>query len=121
MLLEAGADPTDDRDGLHGNEVLYHACEFRDPTCAMLVIDAGARQDFVDYDLGRALNFPNPVLLEAGARVDGNPDTEEIPKEPYAEIVRILLAAGTSVPERIGENGARTTMLIAELGVDPPS
>jgi len=300
MLLEAGADPTDDRDGLHGNEILYHACEFRDPTCAMLVIDAGARQDFVDYDLGRALNFPNPEmiemfcthgaradaghlhqavwrrrpprtvaalldagapidaadehgvtplqvsvrwgedevaallhergadaaavsdddralgaliagkdhdvtrgvalslldelvmgsvegghldamrrLLDAGARVDGNPDAEEIPlghacwrgrvqmtrdlvargaalsfrdggsalgaalhgsrhcqdaeggpsmrpideipKEPYAEIVRILLAAGAPVPERIGENGARTTMLIAELGVDPPS
>ncbi len=60
MLLEAGADPTDDRDGYHGNEVLYHACEFPDPTCAMLVIDAGARQDLVDYDLGRALNFPNP-------------------------------------------------------------
>ncbi|HUB04522.1 MAG TPA: hypothetical protein VMA76_05610 [Solirubrobacteraceae bacterium] len=300
MLLEAGADPTDDRDGLHGNEVLYHACEFRDPTCAMLVIDAGARQDFVDYDLGRALNFPNPEmiemfcthgaradaghlhqavwrrrpprtvaalldagaplnepdergltalrvavrwgedavaallrergadatsvgdedralgavlagtdtavpgsvtpsmldemanaaiqgghldamrrLLDAGARIDGDPDTEEfplghacwrgrvqmardlvergaaltfrdggsalgaalhgsrhcqepeggpsmqtideIPKEPYAEIVRILLAAGAPVPERIGGGkGPRAAMLIAELGVDPP-
>jgi ankyrin repeat protein len=41
-LLQAGADPTDDRAGYHGNEVLYHACEFPDPTCAMLVIDAGA-------------------------------------------------------------------------------
>ena len=299
MLLEAGADPTDDRDGLHGNEILYHACEFRDPTCAMLVIDAGARQDLVDYDLGRALNFPNPEmiemfcthgaradaghlhqavwrrrpprtvaalldagapidardehgltalqvavrwgedevaallrergadtapvtdedralgaliagagdevprgvalslldemvmgsvegghldamrrLLDAGARIDGDPDSEEIPlghacwrgrvqmtrdlvergaaltfrdggsalgaalhgsrhcqepeggpsmqtideipKEPYAEIVRILLAAGATVPERMGEKGARPTMLIAELGVDPP-
>ena len=299
MLLEAGADPTDDRDGYHGNEVLYHACEFPDPTCAMLVIDAGARQDFVDYDLGRALNFPNAVmiemfcshgargdaghlhqavwrrrpprtiatlldagapidapdehgltalriairwgddavaallrergaypaaitdddralgalvagteraapsgvalsmidemvmrsiegghleamrrLLDAGARMDGDPDSEEIPlghacwrrrvqmtrdlidrgaaltfrgggsaieaalhgsrhchdpeggpsmrtideipKEPYAEIVRILLAAGATVPERIGENGAPGTMLVAELGIDPP-
>ena len=299
-LLEAGADPTDDRDGLHGNEVLYHACEFRDPTCAMLVIDAGARQDFVDYDLGRALNFPNPEmiemfcthgaradaghlhqavwrrrpprtvaalldagapidapdqngltplqvairwgeeevaallrdrgadaaavtdedralgaliagaghdvpsgvalslldqmvmgsvegghlqamrrLLDAGARIDGDPDgdeiplghacwrgrvqmtrdlvergaaltfrdggsalgaalhgsrhcqepeggpsmqtIDEIPKEPYAEIVRILLAAGATVPERMGEKGARPTTLIAELGVDPPA
>ncbi len=299
MLLAAGADPTDDREGLHGNEVLYHACEFPDPTCAMLVIDAGCRQDFVDYDLGRALNFPNaemiemfcthgaranaghlhqavwrrrpprtiavlldagaPIdatdehgltalrvavrwgedavaallrergadgsavtdddralgaylsggdgtvphrvalsaldemvmgsiegghidamrrLLDAGARIDGDPDGEEvplghacwrgrvqmtrelvgrgaaltfrdggsamgatlhgsrhcsepeggpsmrivdeIPKEPYAEIVRILLAAGATVPERIGEHGARGTMLLAELGVEPP-
>ena len=304
MLLEAGADPTDDRDGYDGNEVLYHACEFPDPTCAMLVIDAGCRQDFVDYDLGRALNFPNPEmiemfcthgaratdghlhqavwrrrpprtvaalldagapidapdqhgftplqmtvrwgddavarllrergaddtkvtdedqalgrylsgrdpatncrlpetvalstldqmlmgavegghleamrrLLDAGARIDGDPDSEEIPlghacwrgrvqmtrelvergaalvfrdrgsalgaalhgsrhctdpeggpsmrnvdevpQEPYREIVQLLLAAGAEVPERMGENGARTAMLIAELGVDPPA
>jgi len=297
MLLEAGADPTDDREGYHGNEVLYHACEFEDPTCAMLVIDAGSRQDLVDYDLGRALNFPNPEmvetfcthgarasadhlhqaawrrrpartiaalldagapidapneqgltalqiavrwgehevaqllrdrgadeaavtaedraigaylsseasgapsgaassmldemvilsvaqgqldllrrLLDAGARIDGDPDRDEvplreacwrgrlqitrelvrrgaaltfrdggsaigaalhgsrhcqrpeggptmqtideIPKEPYAEIVRFLLDAGAKIPERIGDNGARATTLIAELGVD---
>jgi ankyrin repeat protein len=299
MLLEAGADPTDERDGYHGNEVLYHACEFPDPTCAMLVIDAGSRQDLVDYALGRALNFPNPEmiemfcthgarpsaqhlhqalwrrrpprtvaalldagapidtpdrhgltalqiavrwgeeavaqmlrergadqsavakedrdlgsylsggddgpptaialsmldemvmmsiegghlaamrrLLDAGARVDGDPASEEIPlghacwrgrvqmtrellergaalsfrdggsaigaalhgsrhchepeggptmrtieeipKEPYAEIVRLLLAAGATVPDRVGDNGQRTTTLIAELGIDPP-
>ena len=299
MLLEAGADPTDERDGYHGNEVLYHACELPDPACAMLVIDAGARQDLVDHDLGRALNFPNaemvemfcthgarasagnlhqavwrrrpprtiaalldagaPIdapdehglsalavavrwgeetvaallrargadeaavtdedraiggylagageglgvevplamldemvmlsvegghpdamrrLLDAGARIDGDPDSEEIPlghacwrgrvemarelvrrgaalsfrdggsavgaalhgsrhchepeggpsmrtieeipQEPYAEIVRMLLAAGAPVPERIAEHGARATMLIAELGIDPP-
>jgi ankyrin repeat protein len=298
LLLAAGADPTDDRDGYHGNEVLYHACEFADPTCAMLVIDAGARQDLVDYDLGRALNFPNPEmiemfcthgarasaanlhqaiwrrrpprtvaalldagapidapdehgltamqiavrwgdepvvavlrergadeaavtekdreigaclrgqhtglpttiarseldemvmlsvqgghleamcrLLDAGARIDGDPDSEEIPlghacwrgrvqiarelvdrgaalafrdggsaigaalhgsrhchepeggptmrtvdeipKDPYAAIVRMLLAAGASIPERIGEHGARGTTLVAELGIDP--
>jgi ankyrin repeat protein len=299
MLLDAGADPTDERDGYHGNEVLYHACEFKDPTCAMLVIDAGARQDLVDYDLGRALNFPNagmvemfcthgarasadhlhqavwrrrpaetvrallgagaPIdasdehgltalqiairwgetevaqllrdrgadeaaltdedraigaylsgqarvssaialslldemvilsiqggqldamrrLLDAGARVDGDPQTEEsplgqacwrarvqmtrelvhrgaalafrdggsaigaalhgsrhcqhpeggptmqtddeIPKAPYAEIVRFLLDAGAEIPERIGERGRRATTLIAELGLDPPA
>jgi hypothetical protein len=45
---------------------------------------------------------------------------DEIPNEPYAEIVRILLAAGATVPERIGENGARGTTLVAELGIDPP-
>jgi hypothetical protein len=300
MLLDAGADPTDERDGYHGNEVLYHACEHADPTCSMLVIDAGCRQEFVDHDLGRALNFPNPEmiemfcshgarasaghlhqavwrrrpartiaalldagapinapdehdltplqiavrwgddevmallrdrgadpatvtdqdralaatlsgsdesipagialslldemlmlaiegghleamrrLLDAGARVDGDPDSEEIPlghscwrgrvemtrelvqrgatlafrdggnaigaalhgsrhctnpeggpsmqtideipKAPYAEIVRILLDADAPVPERISDNGSRATMLIAELGVDPPT
>lgn len=300
-LLEAGADPTDDREGYAGNEILYHACELPDPTCARLVIEAGARQDLVDYNLGRALNFPNPEmvemfcahgaratadtlhqavwrrrpprtvaalldagapidapdqrgltalrvaikwgedgvaellrergadetsvtaedraigsylsgantqtppgnvdlslldemlmmaiqggrleamrrLLDAGAGVDGNPDSEdiplghaawrgrvqmtreliergaaltfrdggsamgaalhgsrhcndpeggptmqivdEIPTEPYAEIVRLLLAAGAAVPEKVGEHGARGSTLIAELGIDPPS
>ncbi|MGN6871588.1 MAG: ankyrin repeat domain-containing protein [Solirubrobacteraceae bacterium] len=300
ILLEAGADPTDDREGYHGNEILYHACEFPDPTCARLVIEAGSRQDLIDYDLGRALNFPNPEmvemfcthgaradaghlhqavwarrpprtvaalldagapidapdrhgltalrvavrwgedgvaellrtrgadetsvtnedraigsylsgadggapadvnlslidemlilavsgghldaarrLLDAGARVDGDPDSEdiplghaawrgrvqmtrelldrgaalmfrdggsamgaalhgsrhcnnpqggptmqivdEIPKQPYAEVVRLLLAAGAAVPEKVGENRARGITLIAELGVDPPA
>ena len=300
MLLDAGADPTDERDGYHGNEVLYHACEFPDPTCARLVIDAGARQDLVDYDLGRALNFPNhemvemfcthgarpaaghlhqavwrgrpaktvaalldagaPIetpddhgltplqiavrwgepdvaglllerganpgavtaedralgsylaggesepprgvalatldgmlmltvegghlpamrrLLDAGARVDGDPDSEEIPlghacwsrrvdmtrelvgrgialafrdggtaigaalhgsrhchdpeggptmrpvdeipQEPYAEIVRILLDAGAPIPGRTGDDRTRAAVLIAELGIDPPA
>jgi ankyrin repeat protein len=283
LLLEAGANPSDERDGLHGNEVLYHACEHADPTCARLVLEAGTVQSFIDHDLGRALNFdhpemievfcangarphaghlhqgvwrrrpprtvaalldagapidapdergltplqvaelwgeaevaallrergaaeaPQPVvvlelrdemlilavqgghletmrrLLDAGARVDGNPDSEddplgqacwrgrtemvrelvqrgaklsfrdggsaigatlhgsrhcqnpeggptmglveEIPSEPYAEIVRILLAAGAPVPERVGDSqhGPRAVNLIAELGLDPPA
>jgi hypothetical protein len=45
---------------------------------------------------------------------------DEIPRAPYAEIVRLLLAAGAPVPERIGEKRARATMLMAELGVNPP-
>jgi ankyrin repeat protein len=46
---------------------------------------------------------------------------DEIPREPYAEIVRLLLAAGAPVPERIGENRAHTVTLMAELGVEPPA
>jgi hypothetical protein len=46
---------------------------------------------------------------------------DEIPIDPYAEIVRILLAAGATVPERIGQNGPRGAMVIAELGIDPPA
>jgi ankyrin repeat protein len=295
MLLEAGAEPTDDREGYHGNEVLYHACEFPDPTCARLVIEAGARKDFVSRALGRALNFPNhemiemfcahgakptadhlrqavwrrrpprtiitlidagaPInepdengltalriavcwgettiaqilrnngadetivsdqeralgrylsgervafsvdrsladkllmlsietghlepmrrLLDAGAIIDGDPEsdqvplgnacwrgrvqavrelvergaalefpdggsaiaatlhgarhchdpeggpsmrtTDEVPKTPYAEILRILMAAGAVVPDRVGDGRQRTTMLLAELGID---
>lgn len=32
----------------------------------------------------------------------------------------ISMPAGAPVPERIGEHGSRATMLIAELGIDPP-
>jgi ankyrin repeat protein len=101
MLLEAGADPTDDRDGLHGNEVLYHACEFEDPTCAMLVIDAGARQDFVDYDLGRALNFPNPAMIEMfcthGARADAGHLHQAVWRRRPPRTIAALLDAGAPV------------------------
>ena len=98
VLLEAGADPTDDREGYQGNEVLYHACEFPDPTCAMLVIDAGARQDFVDYDLGRALNFPNPEMVEMfcahGARASAGHLHQAVWRRRRPRTVAALLDAG---------------------------
>jgi ankyrin repeat protein len=101
MLLEAGADPTDDREGYHGNEVLYHACEFPDPTCAMLVIDAGARQDFVDYNLGRALNFPNAEMVEMfcahGARASGDNLHQAVWRRRPPRTVAALLDAGAPV------------------------
>jgi hypothetical protein len=46
---------------------------------------------------------------------------DEIPKAPYADIVRILLDAGAPFPERIGDDGPRAITVIAELGVDPPA
>ena len=103
MLLEAGADPTDDRPGLHGNEVLYHASEFEDPTCAMLVIDAGARQDFVDYDLGRALNFPNPEMIEMfcthGARASAGHLHQAVWRRRPPRTVAALLDAGAPIDD----------------------
>ena len=46
---------------------------------------------------------------------------EEIRTQPYSEIIRFLLNAGAPVPDRVGENSASATMLIAELGIDPPA
>ncbi len=101
MLLDAGADPTDDRHGCHGNEILYHACEFPDPTCAMLVIDAGARQDFVDYDLGRALNFSNPEMIETfcthGARASASNLHQALWRRRPPRTVAALLDAGAPI------------------------
>jgi hypothetical protein len=101
MLLAAGADPTDERERHHGNEVLYHACEFPDPTCAMLVIDAGARQEFVDHDLGRALNFPNPEMVEMfcthGARASEGNLHQAVWRRRPPRTVAALLDAGAPV------------------------
>lgn len=45
--------------------------------------------------------------------------SEEIPKEPYAEIVRLLLAAGAKIPEQVEGSGPRPMTLLAELGIEP--
>ncbi|MBV8990250.1 MAG: hypothetical protein JO372_17000 [Solirubrobacterales bacterium] len=108
MLLEAGADPTDERDGYHGNEILYHACEFPDPTCAMLVIDAGARQELVDYNLGRALNFPNPEMVEMfcthGARASAGNLQQAVWRRRPPRTIAALLDAGAPIdaPDKHG-------------------
>jgi hypothetical protein len=53
---------------------------------------------------------------EGGATMRTN---DEIPRQPYAEIVGMLLAAEATVPDRIGDTGPRASTLIAELGIDP--
>ena len=45
---------------------------------------------------------------------------DEIPKAPYAEIVKFLLAENAPVPDRVGDSDVAPTTLIAELGLDPP-
>jgi hypothetical protein len=46
---------------------------------------------------------------------------DEIAKEPYAEIVKLLIAAGATVPERMGPGGRPTARLLAALGIAPPT
>jgi ankyrin repeat protein len=119
MLLEAGADPTDDREGYHGNEILYHACEFEDPTCARLVIDAGARQDLVDYDLGRALNFPNAEMVEMfcthGARADAGHLHQAAWRRRPPRTVAALLDAGAPI-DAVDEHGLTALRMAVRWG-----
>jgi Ankyrin repeats (many copies) len=117
MLLDAGAEPTDERDGFHGNEILYHACEFPDPTCARLVIDAGAKQEFVDHALGRALNFPNHEMVEMfcsqGARASSNHLRQAAWSRRSSQTVARLIDAGASVDET--DDDGLTALRVAVL------
>ena len=43
---------------------------------------------------------------------------EEIPRERYAEVVRILLEAGAPIPDRVGDERISVASMISDLGVD---
>jgi ankyrin repeat protein len=123
MLLEAGADPNDRRDGLHGNEVLYHACELPDPTCARLVIEAGADQQIVNYDLGRALNFPAPEMIEMfcthGAQASAGHLHQAAWRRRPPRTVAALLDAGAPIdaPDAHGLTALQISVLWGEDAV----
>ncbi len=76
------------------------ATEFRDGGCAIGAALHGSRH-CQDPEGG-------PTMAPAS----------EIEPEPYARIVRLLLAAGARVPKRIGgEHGPRAETLLGELGI----
>jgi ankyrin repeat protein len=114
MLIEAGADPNDNGSRTVG-EALYHGSEFRDPTCAALLIDAGTDATVVDYCLGRALTFPYPELAEMfcahGARPDAGALLQAVWRRRPARTVRALLDAGVAVDAR--EDGGPTALQVA--------
>ncbi len=118
-LLDAGArvdgNPESDDDPLG------QACWRGRVEMVRELVDRGAALTFRDGGsaVGAALH---------GSRHCSDPEggpsmrlVEEIPTEPYAEIVRLLLAAGAPVPDRVGDpdHGPRAVNLIAELGLDP--
>ena len=118
-LLDAGARVDGDPDS---EEIpLGHACWRRRVDMTRELVERGAALAFRDGGtaIGAALH---------GSRHCHDPEggpamrpVDEIPQEPYAEIVRILLDAGAPIPERIGDDRTRAAVLIAELGIDPPA
>jgi ankyrin repeat protein len=103
MLLDSGADPNDNGSREVG-EALYHGCEFPDPACAALLIDAGTHPEVVDYCLGRALNFPYVEMAQAfcahGARASAGHLQQAVwRRRPLATVVA-LLEAGAPVDAR---------------------
>jgi ankyrin repeat protein len=116
MLIEAGADANDVSEKFENvGEALYHACEFPDPTCAAMLIDAGTQQFAVDYCLGRALNFPYAEMVEMfcahGARADAGHLHQAVWRRRPARTVRVLLDAGAPVDEP--DQGGLTPLQIA--------
>lgn len=138
MLLDAGADPNDvyaDADPRIG-EALYHACEFPDPACAALLVDAGTERPAVRRCLGRALNFPNEVMVEMlcehGARPTSGHLHQAVLRRRPVRTVRVLLDAGAPVdrPNEAGRTALANAVRwgsndVAELlrsrGADPAS
>jgi ankyrin repeat protein len=118
-LLDAGArvDGNPDRDEIP----LGHSCWRGRVQITRELVERGAALSFRSGGsaMGAALH---------GSRHCHHPEggptmqiVDEIPTESYAEIVRLLLAAGAAVPERVGEDGPPGTTLVAELGIDPPT
>ena len=118
-LLDAGARVDGDPDS---EEIpLGHACWRGRVEMTRELIQRGAALIFRDGGnaIGAALHGSRHCTDPEGG--PSMHTVDEIPKAPYAEIVRILLDAGAPIPERIGDSGSRSTMLMAELGIDPPT
>ena len=119
QLLDGGARIEGDPDG---EEIpLGQACWRGRAEMARELVERGASLTFrsggsaVGAALHGSINCHEP---------EGGPSMrlrDEIPIPPYAEIVRLLLVAGATVPEQIGETGERGTTRLAELGIDPPA
>ena len=117
-LLDAGARVDGDPDS---EEVpLGHACWRGRVQMTRELVERGAALGFRDGGsaIGAALHGSRHCHDPEGGPTMQTVD--EIPKEPYAEIVRMLLAAGATRPRADRRARARATTLIAELGIDPP-
>ena len=121
MLLAAGADPKEtyeDPDTI--GEALYHAVEFTDTTCARLLLEAGLNPAVMTMGIGRALNFPNPemidVLLKHGARPHGGHLKQAVYKGRPVRTVRALIQAGAPADEPDEDSGLTALRMAVRWG-----
>jgi ankyrin repeat protein len=118
MLVDAGADPNDNGSREVG-EALYHGCEFPDPACAALLIDAGTDPEVVDYCLGRALNFPYAEMAQMfcahGAQASAGDLQQAVERRRAPATVAALLDAGAPVDAR-GDDGSTALQMATRWG-----
>jgi ankyrin repeat protein len=122
MLLDAGADPNETyEDPETVGEALYHAVEFSDPACARMLIEAGSSRTEVSHCLGRALNFPNPAMVEmmlaCGAVPHGHHVLQAVYNRRPLSTVAALLDAGAPVDE-VDEHGMTPLRVAVAWGRD---
>ncbi|HEY5196692.1 MAG TPA: ankyrin repeat domain-containing protein [Solirubrobacteraceae bacterium] len=118
-LLDAGApvdgDPTADERPLGQASWRGH------PAVVAELVSRGAR---LTWDGGAS---PIGAALHGSRHChdpEGGPTmqtVDEIPREPYAQVVRILLDAGAPVPKSLWNGADRPATLIAELGIELPA
>jgi ankyrin repeat protein len=121
MLLAAGADPKEtyeDPDTI--GEALYHSVEFTDTTCARLLLEAGLNPGVMTMGIGRALNFPNPemidVLLKHGARPTGGHLKQAVFRGRPVQTVDALIHAGAPVDEPEDDDGLTALRMAVRWG-----
>jgi ankyrin repeat protein len=115
-LLEAGARV--DGDPASEEVPLGHAAWRGYPEIVRDLVAAGAQLEFRDGGsaIGAALHGSRHCHHPEGGPTMRTID--EVPKAPYAEVVRILLGAGAQVPGR-AIDGTPAATLMGELGLDP--
>jgi ankyrin repeat protein len=122
LLLAAGADPNDAGPNHTLGEALYHACEHRDPTCARLLIEAGADPRVVHHCLGRALNFDNhamvAMLCACGARPSAAHLHQALWRRRSVETIAVLLDVGAPLEEP-DEHGLTSLQIALRWGEGP--
>ncbi|MGB0092663.1 MAG: hypothetical protein WBP81_09035, partial [Solirubrobacteraceae bacterium] len=117
-LLGAGARVDGNPDG--DENPLGQACWRGQVAIAEALLTRGASTEFRDGGcaIGAALHGSRHCQDPEGGPTMAT--VTEINPEPYSEIVRMLLAAGARVPDRVGgEHGPRAAMLLGELGIGP--
>jgi ankyrin repeat protein len=119
LLLEAGADAND-------ADLEYHAAEYPDPTCLMLMVEYGLDLNRTGTSLLRKLDFEEPdnvrLLLEAGANPNAGLETwgknalhQAVIRGRSIEIVRLLIDYGADIEARTRE-GKTAYSLAARRG-----
>lgn len=121
-LLDAGARVDGDPDS--EDDPLGQACWRGHVPIAQELLARGATTEFRGGGcaIGAALHGSRHCQDPEGGPTMAT--VGEIDRTRYAEIVRVLLAAGARVPDRVGgDRGLRATVVLGELGIelDEPS